>query len=346
MAENKNANIQYKELVRAIKEKNPGNLYVFTGEERYLLEHCLKELRRLLVAEGFEEFNHRRLEGKNLDIGVLLEAIDALPVFSEHTMVEVWDFEFGKLSETEREEMLNILSDIPEYVCIVFVYDIVEFKLDARVKINAKMKKLLPVVEFKIQDKADLVNWIGRRFKALGKKMSRETAEYLAFSAGGLMTTLVTEIEKAAAYCKGDTVRTEDIDAVVTPVLDAAVYKMTDALVSHRYNDAAAMLSDLIGMNEPPHKILYSVSMKLRQLFAARICIENGAGIRDLMDSSGIKYDFQARAVMQAARSVSMEQCRLAVRTAADTALALNSGGGNECLTDLLIKLSYGGDSV
>jgi len=73
---------------------------------------------------------------------------------------------------------------------------------------------------------------------------------------------------------------------------------------------------------------------------------KNGAGIRDLMDSSGIKYDFQARAVMQAARSVSMEQCRLAVRTAADTALALNSGGGNECLTDLLIKLSYGGDSV
>ena len=39
------------------------NAYIFYGEETYLREYYLKELRRKLIPAGFEEFNYHTLEG-------------------------------------------------------------------------------------------------------------------------------------------------------------------------------------------------------------------------------------------------------------------------------------------
>ncbi len=342
MADKRNYGAEFSALKRDVAENKIGNVYVFDGEERYLLEHYLSEIRKKLVPEGVEEFNHRRFEGKGLDLTALYQAVDALPVFSERTLTEVWDFDFSKLNDEGREGMFSFLSELPDYSCLIFIYDTVIFKLDARVKINAQIKKLLPVVEFRAQEKSDIINWIGRRFKSLGKQIDPGTSEYLAFVSGGLMTPLIGEIEKTAAFCRGTEITRADIDAVVTPVLDAAVYKMTDAIATHRFEDAAAVLSDLIGMNEPAQKIIYSISMKMRQLFAARIYVEKGKSTADLMELCGIRYEFQAKNLLNAARRIDPDWCRRSVRLCADTALSLNSGGTAECLTVLLMRLAAG----
>ena len=157
------------------------------------------------------------------------------------------------------------------------------------------------------------------------------------------MTGMLTEIEKTAAYARDDAITHEDIDAVVTPVLDAVAYKMTDAIAARRFDDAMSIMSDLLDMNEPPHKILYSISKKLRQLLAARVCFEEGHGERKLMEICDIRFDFQARSVMSAAKKLSMDWCVNAVRLASETALRMNSARGAnyaEQLTDLILKLA------
>ncbi|MBR5381334.1 MAG: hypothetical protein IK136_01800 [Oscillospiraceae bacterium] len=103
MAEKKRGGDGYRAFRRALAEDKIENAYVFYGEERYLLDHSLSELRKKLVTEGLEEFNHRRFEGRGLTISELSEAVDALPVFAERTLVEVRDFEFSRLSEETRE---------------------------------------------------------------------------------------------------------------------------------------------------------------------------------------------------------------------------------------------------
>ena len=331
----------YSDLRRAIEEDKIENAYVFYGEERYLLEYCLGEIRKKLIPEGLEEFNHRRFDGKSIDVPDIAEAVDALPAFSERTLIEVWDFDMSRLSEEKREELLALLSDLPEYVCLIFVFDTAEFKLDSRIKANAQIKKLLNPVEFCLQDKSELIKWIARRFKALGKRIDRDTAEYLAFLTGGLMTRLVTEIEKTAAYIDGEAVTRSDIDAVVVPVLDAAVYTMTDAMAAGDYDGAVKVLSDLLGMNEAPHRILFSISLKLRQLMTAKVCLMENVPAGEFMEIAGIRYDFQARRTLSAARGLTLEECRRAVRLAAEAAFALNTGAnGRECLSQLMLRLA------
>ncbi|MGE4484423.1 MAG: DNA polymerase III subunit delta [Oscillospiraceae bacterium] len=339
----KGENTAYIELKKAASDGSFKNLYLFFGEERYLLEYYLGQMRKLIVAAGTEEFNHKRLDGKKLDPAELSEAVDALPVFSERTLIEVSDFDIFKCAEPLKEEFLRILSDVPDYICVVFVYDTIEYKPDGRVKINSALKKCFETVEFEKQEQSDLLNWIGRRFKALGKHIDRKTSEYLAFISGGLMTTLVSEIEKTAAYEKGETITRKSIDAVVTPVLDAVTYKMTDAILQKRFDDAAQMLSDLLRMREAPHRILYSVSMKMRQLLAAKVCAESGKGVSELMRTCGISYEFQARGLMAAERGASFGFCKNAVRLCSKAALSLNSAGSAEpeqVMSQLILELS------
>ena len=335
------------QLKKDIANKTPGRLYAFYGEERYLLEYYLGMLRKVLIPEGLEGFNAKRFEGKNVQWSEIAEAIDALPVFCERTLIEVYDFDLFKRSEAEKNEILQVFSDLPDYVCVVFVYDIVEFKPDGRVKINSAIKNAMSVVEFVCQEQSDLVNWIGRRFKALGKRIDRSTAEYLSFVSGGLMTTLTTEIEKTAAYAKGEIIQKSDVDAVVVPVLDAAVYKMTDAMLQRDFNEAARILGDLLAMQEPPHKILYNISIKMRQLLAAKLCVLSEKGMSDLMDICSIRYEFQAKGVMAAARRTDESWCRGAVRLCSETAYKMNSGTTDEkeLLSQLLMELAVAEDS-
>ena len=198
------ANEAFQKLKNDLAAGTAGNAYIFYGEETYLREYYLKELRKKLVPAGFEEFNYHTLEGKDLTVQTLAETAEAMPMMAERTLIVVSDFDLFKLNEEQREKLIAFLEDVPPYCCVVFLYDTVEYKP------NRTMKKLykavtdhVEAVEFRPADNSDLVVWIARRFKALGKEIDRQTAEYLIFTCGGLMTGLVPEIAKIGAYAKG-----------------------------------------------------------------------------------------------------------------------------------------------
>lgn len=328
-------------LKKAVTENSIGNLYTFYGEEKYLLEYYLGRIRKQLIPDGLEEFNDKRINGKELTMQRLSDEINALPVFSERTLIEIWDYDMGKLNEESGKRLLELLSELPEYICVIFVFDLVDFKLDGRYKTNSKLKKLLNPVEFKPAAQSDLTAWVTRRFKAVDKIIDRSDAEYFVFITGGLMNDMAMEVEKVAAYNKSNNIHRRSIDAVVTPALDAATYKMTDAILERKFDTAAKILGDLMNMQEPPHKIHYSISLKMRQLLAARVLFEAGKGQNQLMELCGIRFDFQARGMMNTARSVSLPWCKRAVIACAKSALALNSGGnGVEILAQLLVELA------
>ena len=245
-------NEAYQKLKTDLKEGNPlGNAYLFYGEESYLREYYLGEIRKRLIPAGFEEFNYHALEGKDLTAQSLTEMAEAMPMMAERTLIVVTDWDIYKLNEDQRERFIALLEDLPEYCCIVFVYDTVAYKQNKTVKKLCKaMDAHVTPIEFKAQDTSDLTAWIARRFRALGKQIDRQTAEYLIFLCGGLMTGLSQEIAKIGAYAKGEVITQRDIDAVADPVLSAEIFKMTDAVSQSDYNKAAAILGDLLKMQE------------------------------------------------------------------------------------------------
>ena len=332
-------NNNYDKLISDIKSGDVERFYIFYGEERYLLEHSLDGLRKLLCPGGLDGFNYKRFDGKSITVDDLEDAINTLPAFADKTLVEIHDFDIFK--SDARERLCEIFADLPDYVCVVYIYSTVEYKPDGRQKINKEILKSATAVEFVAQEQDKLVKWIKRHFQDAGKSINTNDAEYLAFITGGLMTSLNGEIEKTAAYSKQDHVTCGDIDAVVTPVLDTVAYKLTDALISRDNLKALKILDELLQMREVPHKMIYSISLKMRQLLAARVCIENNLNRAALMEMCGIRHDFQARTLMSTASKATLRDCRNAVLYCAETALELNSSPEPESrMIELVTKLA------
>ena len=342
MAQKKTADASaMKQLKRELADGTPGRLYLFHGEEVYLRDYYLGRLKELLIGGGMEEFNLHALPGGAVTPYALEQAIDCLPMMSQRTLVLLTDFDPFKASEGDRGEYVRLLSTLPDYCCVVLVYDLIPYKADARTKLAAVFKEHGLVVDFARQEQGDLVDWVKRRFRALGRDIDSELARYLIFLCGDLMNGLIGEIEKIGAYSKGSRVTREDIDAVATPQLDAVVFQMTDAISAGSFDKAAAVLGDLYHMQEAPIKIMYSLGRQIRQLYSARLALEAHKGTDYLMALWGLRSAYPAQKLMDSARRFSLDWCRRAVIRCGETDLAMKSGGnGKELLTGLLMELS------
>ena len=335
----------FAEFKRSVSEGGePGRLYLLWGEEDYLREYYLGRLREKLLSGGMEEFNHKCFQGKELDMSALEAARDALPLLGEKTLVEVRDYDPYKAAEAEREKLTRLLEDIPDYCCMVFVLTDPAFKPDSRMKLHGVFKKFGAIVEFAGQEQSDLINWIGRRFGALGKKISRADAEYLIFLCGNLMTALVSEIEKIGAYAAGEVIRREDIDAVATPILDAVVFSLTDAVAEADFDKAAGILDELLRMREAPIKLLALLGWQLRRLFLTRVCLDAGKAGDYLAEALGTNSDYVLRRLTTAAKRFSIQRLRSAMLLCLEGDYSMKSSGGDgeDVLKLLFVRLAAG----
>jgi len=329
----------YQKLKKDISAGEIGNLYIFHGEETYLRDFCLGQMKKKLLPAGMEDFNLHILNGREFEIKLLEQLVDCLPMMGERTMILVNDVDIYK---GEKDALAALLADLPEYVCLVFVYDLIEYKADQRTKLAGVVKQKGQVVQFSRQEQGDLVDWIHRRFRALDREIGSEDAKYLIFLCGDLMNSLISEIGKVGAYAKHHRVTREDIDAVATPQLDAVVFQMTDAIAQGNFDRTAAVLGDLLHMQEAPIKLLSVLGRQLRQLYTARLALDRKKGTAWLMELWGMRSAYPAEKLMQSARRFSLEWCRSAAIRCAETDLAMKSTGadGEELLTALLMELA------
>ena len=330
----------YQKLKKDIANGSIGRLYVFHGEETYLRDFYLGQMKKKLLPAGMEEFNLHTMAGREFDLKRLAQMVDCLPMMSERTLIVVSDYDLYK---GDREGLAALFADLPDYVCLVFVYDLIEYKPDARTKLAAAIKAHGMAVKFTRQEQGDLVDWIRRRFKALDHDIDSELARYLIFLCGDLMTGLISEIGKIGAYAQHRAVTRADIDAVAIPQLDAVVFQLTDAIAAGDFDKASSVLADLLHMGEPPIKLLSVLGRQLRQLYSARLAMEERKGTGYLVELWGMRSAYPAQKLMDAARRFDRSWCRYAVLEAARTDLAMKSqvgADGEELLIDLILKLA------
>lgn len=305
----------YEALRAAIKAGVPANLYIFYGEERYLLQTMARQLKELLIPGGFEEFNYHRLTGKGLTVQELAETAEAMPMMAEHTLITVTDMDIFKLDESQRTALIDLLGDFPPYCTLVFLYEQVPYKRDGKMKkLCAALNEYVQEVEFVQQERSDLLKWLKRRFAATGHDIDQTAADHLLFTCGSLMRGVIPEVEKIAAYARHERITVADIDAVAEPVLDARIFDMTNAVTARNYDRAAAILADLLRMQTEPIAILAALGKELRRLYTARLALDGGKDRVWLKELWSMSSDYPAKLLLQAAKNVDHDWCRQAVK--------------------------------
>ena len=312
-------------LKNEIKQEALGRLYIFHGEEQFLLHHYLEQMRKVLIDELTESFNFHKLTAETFDIRSFADCVECLPMMAEHTMVIVDDIDLFKQNEADREKIVDIISDIPEHCTVVFTYETVAWKPDKRLKkLWEALQQNGHIIEFAKQEQRDLIAWITRHFHANKKHITPDLCAYLIELTGGTMTMLSSEISKICAYSAAENIVKSDIDAVTEPVLDAVVFQMTDLLSQGAYGPALLKLRQLFQMQQEPLAILGAIGKHIRCLGAARILMDNGKNANELMRICGLA-DYAARKTMNSANKFSASFCSKAAEYVLETDNAIKT---------------------
>ncbi|MBQ2839921.1 MAG: DNA polymerase III subunit delta [Oscillospiraceae bacterium] len=332
-------NLNMKEFKEELKSGNIRPLYVFYGEEGYLREYYLSELKKQVVGDMMPEFNLTVINHAP-EFNELSDVVESYPAMNDRRLVIVRDFDVLSANADFSEKTEKLFADMPEHCVLVFVYGNIEYKPDKRRKLYKVMEKHGAAVNFAKASRTDLISWIKRRFLASDKDISNETADFLLFYCGEIMQQLIPEIEKISSYARKREITRADIETVATRNVSSAVFDAANAVAEKKYAKALSVLEELEARNEKPIPVLALIAQQFRRLYATKLIMERGGGKNEVMELLDMKSDYPARLAITAARSVKKENICRAIELSARADAQLKFGGGWEVLSQLIASIS------
>lgn len=312
-------------LKKDIDSDSFGRMYLLYGEETYLREYYKKQILSQFENDGFSEFNVMICDGERTDFDSISDFFEAVPMFSHRKLLVINDLDLMKLTGEYKEKFPDLLKDIPEYLTVLFTFSSVDFKPDKRLSMWKFIDKAGVVCNVEKASKNDLTAWIKRRFKALGKIISTENADYLMFLCGDLMTNLVTEIEKISSGTQNEEITRRHIDTLASPTLEAQVFEIGDRVSKKDFKSALELLGRLFMLKYDPVAINAVLAKQMGRMYIAKTAMAAGKGESYIASACGYKSNYPASLLCASARKCSLGWIRRANRLCYQTDLDLKS---------------------
>jgi len=250
------------------------NLFLFTGEETYLLHSKTKSWKDAFK-EKHGDLNLSVLDAYEMSLGEIMTSIEAMPFLGEKRLLFIHglpdtpprrETEEASEKDSKRDEELKkfeqYLDKIPDTSVVVFVQP----NPDKRRSFYKKLAKKAEVKEFfPLQGKA-LFSWIANEAKEKGSSIDADTAEYLVSLTGPDLWRLASEVTKLASFLRGAPITTVTIDSLITPTLEANIFHLTDALGEKDHKKAIRNLHETMAAGENLRPVFYMIVRQFRIL--------------------------------------------------------------------------------
>lgn len=293
----------------------PVNIFFFTGDNAYGLQMELKRWKDSFADKHGSE-NISVLDGTKQTVSELLDATVTMPFLSEKRLVIVQG-----LPKYSKQEIKNIIEQVHPQTILVFA----ESGADKRLTSYKELKDTVDTKLFDALPKAKLIAWMQTFAQERGATLARETADAILSLAGDDQWMLAMEISKLATFANG-TITPQMVDTLVLPSGSQVVWKLSDLLGSKRIGDALQYYRLCLERGEDAYGLWAILLSAVRNIIAIWAAVNDGKKDREIAEAAGV-HPFSARGLMPLARSLTREQVRLLANIAADSDIALKSGG-------------------
>ncbi len=261
--------MEIKDLDKQIKSGTVGNLYFFYGEEQFLLENKIKSIKNTLLDVDFADLNYVQLEEKKLSISQLTDELMSVPVMSDKKMVVVKNSGiFSNAKLTQYKTVCEMISDIPEYMCVIFC----EKEFDKKKEKNLEpFKKYGEIVKFDLVSPVQLERWLEKLFDTAGKNILPRDINTMIRLAGQSMASLFNEYQKLVNFVgEREKITAEDIDAVVAKSADARIFDVIDNIATGKGQGVFDELEALRASGENPSTIMTLLTSRIGELLMVK----------------------------------------------------------------------------
>ncbi|HEY7342487.1 MAG TPA: DNA polymerase III subunit delta [Ktedonobacterales bacterium] len=189
---------------------------------------------------------------------------------------------------------------------------------------------------------AQLTDWVTRRARAQGRRLSPEAARMLVESLGDDLRMLASEIDKLGTYVgESGEISPDDVRALTPVARQSKVFDLTDALARRDTSTALALLHELLANGESPLGIVALTAFQTRSLMQVKLLSDRGMPAHQIASAAGIA-PFVVEKSLRLARRFTFAQLEAAHRTLLEIDTSLKrSRMTPELALDLLV-LEFG----
>ncbi|MCL2362041.1 MAG: DNA polymerase III subunit delta [Defluviitaleaceae bacterium] len=324
-----------KEFNDSVKQGDFKGVYLFYGEERYLVRHYADTLVTALgEADNFDS---------NASVENIIMAADTLPFLTEHRVVRVqYSKLFASGRKADSETMAAYLPQVPDSSVLIFM----EAEVDRRGKLYKRVAEMGGAIECETPSPQALTTWLGRLFREREKNIEPTAANLLLRYGAHNMTTLAQEAEKLSAYVgPSPHVTTQDVEAICFPTLQTRVFDLIGAMGKAQTSQAINMYHNMLQMKESPLMILSMIIRQFRIILMVKTAEAKGMPKPQMAKALG-QRSFVIDEAQSQGRRFTLKKIIGAMEDCQDTDLKIKTGLIDAEIGVALLILQYGQQAV
>jgi DNA polymerase-3 subunit delta len=332
-------------------------VYVLVGEERYLRDQVVVEIRAAALGGGIAAFNEDKLQAGEVDPDKVIAAARTVPMMAPKRFVlvrgvERWDSargggandddegdgEAGKGATSPLDKLATYAAAPIDSTCMVLVAE----KIDGRRKLIALAKRQGFLVSCETLDDRSLVAWITDRARLKGHALEHDCAELLAAIAGPELAYVNDALERLSLYVgEGKPIDEEAIADCVARVRTADTWALVDAVGKRDLGAGMRLLADVYDPRDRGLPLLGALAWSIRQLAKYQAATADGASSDEAARKAGVFQPFRARELASKARGFRAKEVERWLLVLAETDVALKSSRrpADAILDDMLTRM-------
>lgn len=261
-----------KDLNQALKQGKIEPVYFLYGPETYLRDQAAREIaEEALRGTLLREFNDSAFNLQTDEVRDALAIAEQLPMMSQRRVVGIRNF--GKLSESEENRLLEYLERPVETSVVIFVGD----DLDKRKKF-AKTLMSGAAFEFQPLKAAELQSWIRAHLKKLNAEIEPAAGRRILEVVTSDLHTITNELNKlAAAALPSGRITLELVDKLVGRSREHMNWELTDHILAGNRKAALKTLKDLLDDQVEPVMLVGLMGGTYRRMALAKELLSQGA---------------------------------------------------------------------
>ena len=297
------------------------------GEDTYRLQQKLKE-----IEDQYKEVHKS---------GLNLEKIDALQIEFEEFADRLFQYSMfikKKLFFLEnlfsnqkfKEKFLEKIKEIAKSQDLVVVFE--KKELPKKDKLFLNLKKYGKSQEFEHLKGKVLENWVRNEFQKEKIKISEQAMNLLLEFIGNDLWQLSNEIKKLVCLKKPlkasdlmEEVKSEDVEILVKPKLEANIFKIIDALSQKNKKKALKLIQESLLKENKPLVILNMINFQFRGLLIAKALMEEGKTLNDFLKLNILK-PYPTRKCWYASTGFSLNQLKKIYQKIFEADLSIKTG--------------------
>ena len=266
-------------------------IYIFAGEEEYLIRYYLRSLRQSLdIDPTFAVFNNPTFEGDELDFSELSEAVKSPPMMSEYKLIEWKRADFSSMKEKDYAALSELVELTRQHPYSIIAFTAEGERLDFGTpkrpsKFVSTFGKDISILRFEKSTENQLYSWLKRHFDALGAEVNMEVLRALVFRSGRSMDTLLSEVQKLSylAYSRGRAaVTVEDISEVSSSSPESDTFALSNAITERNKPQAYEALDDLKSRRVDSAVVFGMIARTFGDMLSVAMMLDEGESLQNI----------------------------------------------------------------